>query len=100
MFPIEEFNAYDGVPIWVVNEMPEPKHPYPWPFKNNTQLVFGAYITEACGFAFQCLYNNISNSQAYFHQFWRTVAQTYSNSSSVLGYELINEPWVVSISAI
>ena len=81
-----KFDAYDGVPIWVLDEFPEPKRSFPWPFSNKTtNLVFAAYVTEACGFAFQCFYNNVSGSETYFHQFWSKVAQIHSNFSSVLG---------------
>jgi hypothetical protein len=73
-------------PRWVVDELPDSKHPYPWPFSNkSTNIGFGGYVTEACGFAFQCFYNNVSGSETYFHQFWTTVAQIHSNFSSVLG---------------
>jgi endoglycosylceramidase len=86
-----KFNQYDGVPIWVVNELPDPKHPYPWPFSNkSTNIGFAGYVTDACGFAFQCLYNNVSGSESYFHQFWAKVAQIHSNFSSVLGVILSN----------
>lgn len=88
-----KFYAYDGVPIWLVEEMPDAKHLYPWPYKRQN-IGFGAYATEACGFAFQCLYNDVNNFQDYFVQYWTTSAKIFSNSSSVLAYELINEPWV------
>jgi endoglycosylceramidase len=88
-----QFAAYDGAPAWILEQLPPPKHKYPWPFKNE-YLGFGAYVTEACGFAFQCLYKNINNFERYFHDYWTTVAQIFNSTSSVLGYELINEPWV------
>lgn len=89
-----KFNSYDGVPLWVLNEIPNPKHAYPWPFKSQN-IGFGAYATEACGFAFECLYKNINNFRDYFIQYWVTIAQIFSNTSSILAYELINEPWVI-----
>ena len=57
--------------------------------------IFASYVTEACGFAFQCLYDNVNNVQEYFFQYWRTVAQIFSDFPSVLAYEIINEPWVI-----
>ena len=27
------FNADDGVPLWVMNELPAPKRNFPWPFE-------------------------------------------------------------------
>ena len=94
-----KFDAYDGVPIWVVNELPEARHPYPWPFKN-VNIGFAAYVTDACGFAFQCLYNNVSNFETYFHDYWKTVAKIFKDKPSVLSYELINEPWAGDIWAV
>ena len=35
--------------------------------------------------------------ETYFHQYWSIIAQTFSNYSSVLSYELINEPWAGNI---
>ena len=57
-----EFYSYDGVPLWLLNELPAPKHPYPWPFKEK-EIWDKAYFSEACCFAFQCFYDNVSNSQ-------------------------------------
>jgi endoglycosylceramidase len=28
------FNSYDGVPLWVVKELPSSPFPFPWPFKD------------------------------------------------------------------
>jgi endoglycosylceramidase len=88
-----KFQSYDGAPIWAVNELPAPKHSFPWPFRNITSS-FEAYITEAGSQAFQCLYNNISSFEQYFHEFWTTTATIFKDTPSVLAYELINEPWV------
>lgn len=91
------FNAYDGVPLWVMNELPAPKRNFPWPFEDGSKLVFEAYVTEACGFAFECLYRNVSNFESYFLQYWTVVAKNLVNRTSVLGYEIINEPWAGDI---
>lgn len=79
-----------------MNELPNSKLQFPWPITNKTIEfnIFASYITEACGFAFQCLYDNINNVQEHFFTYWRTVAHIFSNSTSILAYELINEPWV------
>ncbi len=92
-----EFNAYDGVPLWVMKELPAPKHAYPWPFEDGSKLVFEAYVTDACSFAFECLYRNVGNFQDYFLQYWEVVAENLVNRTSVLGYEIINEPWAGDI---
>lgn len=89
-----QFAAYDGAPLWILEQLPKPKHAYPWPFKN-PYLGFTAYVTEACGFAFQCLYSNKNNFEDYFQQYWVSTAQIFNQTSSILAYELINEPWVL-----
>jgi endoglycosylceramidase len=94
-----QFNSYDGVPLWVMKELPKPKFPYPWPFKDGSKLVFEAYVTDACGFAFECLYRNKSSFQDYFLQYWSIVAKNLANRSSILAYELINEPWAGDVFA-
>lgn len=88
-----QFASYDGAPRWILDQLPPPKHNYPWPFKNE-YLGFTAYVTESCGFAFQCLYSNKNNFEDYFQQYWITTAQFFHKTSSILAYELINEPWV------
>ncbi|CAF0879721.1 unnamed protein product [Adineta ricciae] len=88
--------GYDGVPLWLYNRFPSSSHSYPWPFKidpigNNW---FMSYMTEACSHGFQCLYENIGGAADSMSKFWRLVASTYKQYSNVLGYEIINEPWV------
>jgi endoglycosylceramidase len=91
-----KFAAYDGVPRWLVDLMPNSTFPYPWPFKNYN-LGFTAYLTDACGSAFQNLYSNVNKFQDYFAEYWSIVSKTLSNVTSVLGYEFINEPWAGDI---
>ncbi len=90
-----KFRSYDGVPLWLLNEMPKSRSEFPWPVKNETisLSLFSSYLTEACGFAFQCFYKNCNNFGDYFNEYWSIVAKKFSNNSAVLGYELINEPW-------
>ena len=92
------FESYDGAPLWILNQLPAPKKPYPSPFKNKGLFYGGAYFTEACSFAFECLYRNVNSFEDYFHEFWTQTARIFKNSSSVLAYELINEPWVIYIA--
>ena len=91
-----KFGAYDGIPRWLVDLMPNSTFAYPWPFKKDN-IGFGAYLTDACGYAFQNLYSNVNNFQDYFSEFWGIVANSMSNLTSVLGYEIINEPWAGNI---
>ena len=44
------------------------------------------------GISFPSRYTNVNGTLYSVASFWRTVAKTFSNRSSVLGYELINEP--------
>ena len=83
-----QFNSYDGVPLWIIKELPHPFKEYPWPFKDGSKLVFEAYLTDSCGFAFECLYRNTSNFQSYFIQYWAVVASNLANRTSVLSYEV------------
>ena len=91
-----KFAAYDGVPRWLVDMMPNATFQYPWPFKN-FYIGFSAYLTDACGFAFQNLYDNVNKFQDYFSEYWAIVSENMSNITSVLGYEFINEPWAGDI---
>ena len=90
-----KFGSYDGVPLWLLNEMPRSKFEFPWPITNDTlnASLFSAYLTESCGFAFQCLYKDVNHFTFYFLEYWKTIARTFANNTAILGYELINEPW-------
>jgi hypothetical protein len=39
----------------------------------------------------------VSVSADNFSQFWKTLAKIFRSQSSVLGYELLNEPWAGNI---
>lgn len=92
-----QFNSYDGAPLWLLEQLPKPAHPYPWPLKTK-DLYAEAYFSEACSFAFECLYRNKNKFEDYFQDYWTTTAQIFKNFTSVLAYELINEPWVKVIN--
>jgi endoglycosylceramidase len=81
--------------------MPKSKFDFPWPLQNSTLDVslFAAYITEPCGFAFQCLYDNVNGFADYFVQYWSIIASRFSGNNAILGYELLNEPWAGDIYA-
>jgi endoglycosylceramidase len=51
------------------------------------------YNTQACGSAFQNLYTNADNLLESWANFWIQLVQRFDSRSSVLGVELINEPW-------
>ena len=90
--------TYNGVPGWVVDKLPRSSnHPYPWPFGDKSHFKGGGwalqYLTKDCGLAFQGLYDNANGTQDNLAAFWRKVAETFVGMDSVMGYELINEPW-------
>lgn len=94
-------DSYDGAPLWLMNEMPKSRTNFPWPLTDQAinQSVFAAYVTESCGFAFQCLYDNVNGFGDYFVQYWDIVSRTFVGNTAVLGYELLNEPWAGDVYA-
>eukprot|EP00455_Lapot_gusevi_P045671 TRINITY_DN587_c0_g1_i1.p1 TRINITY_DN587_c0_g1~~TRINITY_DN587_c0_g1_i1.p1 ORF type:complete len:456 (+),score=137.01 TRINITY_DN587_c0_g1_i1:32-1369(+) len=50
------------------------------------------YLTPEISSAFQSLYEDHDLQQA-FALYWKNVAGAFKNMSSVLGYDLFNEPW-------
>jgi len=55
------------------------------------------YLSQQVGNAFQNFYDNTTGSQNHFVGFWQQVAGYFKNTDTVLGYELINEPWAGDI---
>lgn len=107
----------EGVPDYVYDlchrvEPPSTK-PFPLPAVNQSypsdangdptiesclSKMFATYYMSAeVGAGFQCLYSNRLNLWDAMAGFWRTVAQRFSSSQNVLGYELLNEPWAGDI---
>lgn len=93
--------SYDGVPSWLVDSLPSSRSHFPWPLKSTTidSSVFAAYMTESCGFAFQCLYDNRNQFADYFELYWTVVARTFASRKNLLAYELLNEPWAGDVYA-
>jgi len=90
------YGHYDGVPRWLIDSLPPPKHAFPWPFEHRPSPWAMGYLTEAVGNAFQQFYT-LPSSRARFSSFWRVVASAFKSFPSLLGYELINEPWAGDI---
>jgi endoglycosylceramidase len=102
----------EGIPDWAVNTdtwtLPFPV-PVGLPMKldpttgypNLTECLerqFAEYyFADKVGNAFQNLYDNTSNIQTSLLLFWQQVAKVFKASDTVLGYELINEPWAGDI---
>jgi endoglycosylceramidase len=89
------FDAYDGVPRWLVDRLLPSPHKYPWPFQGSIPSGYWAlgYLTQAVGLAFQQLYDNVAGARDAMGAFWKKIASVFANRSNVIGYELINEPW-------
>eukprot|EP01064_Diplonema_japonicum_P031482 TRINITY_DN565_c0_g1_i1.p1 TRINITY_DN565_c0_g1~~TRINITY_DN565_c0_g1_i1.p1 ORF type:complete len:533 (+),score=159.24 TRINITY_DN565_c0_g1_i1:48-1601(+) len=98
----------EGIPFWAtpdIQEVPFPVPVGPLPYHNDPSTKLptrqdcakhawpSLYGTEACGAAFEHLYTHLETVDAW-GKFWREVAETYKGSPNLLGYELINEPYV------
>lgn len=59
-----------------------------------SQFFAKYYLADEVGVGFQCLYENQNNLWENFGNFWQTIAGHFKDFPSVLGYELINEPWM------
>ncbi|KAI0207127.1 Endoglycoceramidase [Lamellibrachia satsuma] len=92
------FGSYDGVPRWVIDLLPPPKHPYPWPLDHVGEKNWTVgYLTQAVGEAFQAIYDNVAGARNHMANFWTIVAVVFRGDTNVLGYEFINEPWAGDI---
>ena len=93
----------EGAPAWAINK--EDARSFPFPLSSssleheqNTDCSkhqwADYYIAEAVGVAFQNIYENKDNILDYLAAFWNKAAFEFKDRESVLGYELINEPWL------
>eukprot|EP01090_Pellita_catalonica_P023564 TRINITY_DN9788_c0_g1_i1.p1 TRINITY_DN9788_c0_g1~~TRINITY_DN9788_c0_g1_i1.p1 ORF type:complete len:492 (-),score=67.04 TRINITY_DN9788_c0_g1_i1:16-1491(-) len=90
----------DGLPDWLVHDsdalpFAEPIHPK---IENHTECskynYFTYYFSDAVSQTFQNLYDNEYGMQTAFIKYWRKIASEFTNSEGVIGFELINEPWI------
>jgi endoglycosylceramidase len=105
----------EGIPDWAVVVGSDPL-PFPIPALGLTkysvdangypplseclQVVFSYYyFAQQTSTAFQALYDNVNDTRTSFANFWATVSSVFKDHQHVLGYELINEPWVGNIWA-
>ena len=84
------FGMYDGAPRWLIN-LTQARHPYPWPYRAGGS--FNSELTEASGQAYSEIYHDTHGGLTAWSQAWRAFADRFKDEPSVLGYELINEPW-------
>ena len=108
----------NGFPDWAVEyqnvsaahralSFPLPQSLEPYPVDANTgyparkdcisKPFFRYYFSDAVGKAFQALYDNHDDLQLVFADFWAAVAARFAASSAVLGYEILNEPFLGDI---
>jgi endoglycosylceramidase len=103
----------EGFPDW---SLPSPNGSFPFPIalspydvnastgypslKQCLSLTFADYYASfSVAQAFQDLYDNTGGLQDAFARFWGIVAKAFSGDPYVLGYELINEPFLGDIYA-
>ena len=51
-------------------------------------------MTDACGKAFQGLYDNSSVVAQMVNRHWDVVSKRFAGHDGVLAYEMLNEPWI------
>jgi endoglycosylceramidase len=101
----------EGLPSWATANATLPVHAFPAPLKNATlqrdkatglptiasctERPFADYYgTYAVAQTFQRLYDNTGGLRDSFVEFWRVVATAFRGADNVLGFDLINEPWM------
>ncbi|KAH1474889.1 hypothetical protein KXX53_005837 [Aspergillus fumigatus] len=96
------FVKEDWVPGWKM--YPFPLKPTPFPVDNkgfpSPQSLCGtvdwslSYTSAAVCNAFGRLYNNYDGLGDAFAAYWKKLASEYVETTNVVGYNLLNEPWV------
>jgi len=86
--------TYDGIPRWLVDKYPAPENPYPWPLTEPIYTWEIKYFSQAVSYWFELFYKNYKGSIFNWMDFWGYLAARYKDKPEVIGYNLINEPWV------
>ena len=99
----------EGCPDWIVGNVSAlGALPIPQPLSFNKSVAgsCGAvgplkfigwselYLTDACGKAFQRVFDGEGTLGAMFEKYWATVSARLAGRPGVLLYEMMNEPWV------
>ncbi|EGC38983.1 hypothetical protein DICPUDRAFT_148335 [Dictyostelium purpureum] len=100
----------EGIPDWAVNFTNTDNFPLPVAktYPKNSQSYpdlnqclnkdFGVYyFSKDVGELFQMLYDNTNGLQDQMIDYWRVLVKTFMDLDTVLGYEIINEPWAGDI---
>ena len=96
----------EGAPDWTV-QLPANIKPFPFPVSQPYETENGIpkisdcisspfwpyYYSSSVSYVFQSLYDNENNLQTEMIEFWSLLATHFKDFDSVLGYDLINEPW-------
>ncbi len=100
-----KYCLYDAAPLWAIDKVESPVHPFPWPLQWDgvnpcpwTRGWSSNYFAEATGKAFDGLYNNHGGFRDSFAAFWKQTVGYFKNKP-LIGYEIINEPWAGDIYA-
>lgn len=75
----------NAIPINNITELPEWCAHYNWQYN---------YATYAVSNAFQNLYDNYDGYLDSFIKQWALIASVFNNCTNIIGYEIINEPWM------
>ncbi|CAO3641847.1 unnamed protein product [Cunninghamella echinulata] len=95
------FVKKDWVPSWKQFPVPQKLTPFKtdangFPAESDCNSIDWSlsYLTAAVGNAFGRLYNNYDNLGDAFASYWKKLAEQYVDTKNVIGYNLLNEPWV------
>lgn len=89
--------GYWALPKWVKQKLVKGLHEYPWPLKQASTPWFCRYLTEQVANSLGRLYQNYDGTLDDFARFWKYIATRFKKYKSVIGYELLNEPFAPDI---
>ena len=110
----QQQNFADGFPLWIINKS-TPTHAFPWPLRGDCSRPWGENaFSEAASQAYarpqllalkncntlrsyQDFYDNHAGMRDAFVKFWVHSAQLWRDCDSVLGFELMNEPFAGAV---
>eukprot|EP00746_Dinoflagellata_sp_MGD_P068224 gnl/MRDRNA2_/MRDRNA2_28117_c0_seq1.p1 gnl/MRDRNA2_/MRDRNA2_28117_c0~~gnl/MRDRNA2_/MRDRNA2_28117_c0_seq1.p1 ORF type:complete len:553 (-),score=85.00 gnl/MRDRNA2_/MRDRNA2_28117_c0_seq1:48-1706(-) len=81
----------DGAPQWLVKKT-QWRHKYPWPYKHSLDK-HGHMVAEAVGQTWGEIYKDTHGGLQAWAEAWKAFAAAFRNETSIVAYELINEPF-------